>query len=54
LQAVIESSPGGDVVHKAEEQAAAAEVAYRQSRDRLAEEMIASSDERCCTQQHHK
>jgi hypothetical protein len=47
LHAVIESSPARDVVHKAEEQAAAAEVAYRESRDRLVEELIAWPGERC-------
>ena len=54
LHAVIESSPGGDVVHEAEKQAAAAEVAYRRSRDRLAEEMIARPGESCCAPEQHE
>ena len=43
LHAVIESSPGGAVVDKAEERAAAAEVAYRKSRGRITDETIAQS-----------
>ena len=51
LQGVIESSPEGSVVNEAEERVAAAEVAYRESRDRLTDEMIAHSAEDCCTQE---
>ena len=40
LHAAIESQHGDIVLRVAEERAAAAEVAYRESRDRLTEEMI--------------
>jgi hypothetical protein len=45
LQAAIESEPGEAVLIAAEERAAAAEIVYRDSRDRLTEEMMIESAE---------
>ena len=45
LRAAIESEPGEAVLIAAEERAAAAEIAYRDSRDRLTEEMLIESAE---------
>lgn len=53
LHAVVESSQNGPVVNEAEEQAAAAEVSYRESRDRLTDEMIAPSGEPCRRREEH-
>ena len=45
LHAAIESESGESVIIAAEERAAAAEIAYRDSRDRLTEEMMIESPE---------
>jgi len=45
LHAAIESESGEAVIIAAEERAAAAEIAYRDSRDRLTEEMMIESAE---------
>ena len=45
LHTAIESDPGEAVLISAEERAAAAEIAYRDSRDRLTEEMMIESAE---------
>jgi hypothetical protein len=44
LHTAIESNPGEAVLISAEERAAAAEIAYRDSRDRLTEEMMTSAE----------
>jgi hypothetical protein len=54
LHAAIESSPDEAVIDKAEQLAATAEVAYRESRDRLTDEMIAESGEDSCTREQHE
>ena len=43
LQAVMDSAPGGPVLSDAEERVATAETAYRDSRDRLTDEMMVDS-----------
>jgi len=45
LHTAIESDPGEAVLVSAEKRAAAAEIAYRDSRDRLTEEMMIESAE---------
>ncbi len=46
LHAMIKSSPGGAALHDAAQLAAAAEVVYRESRDKLTDELIVGSSTR--------